>query len=68
MGLKAEQNKTQFSLKDDSPVRSQAIQDLGTKAAKSPHPKGHTNGSRDTHKNEVKSMCVHVCVMEGGCS
>lgn len=40
MGLKAEQNKIQFSSKDDSLARSQAIHNLGTEAVTSPHPRG----------------------------
>lgn len=50
-----------FFLKDDSLVRSQAIQDSGREAAKTPDPGGQTNGSRNTHKSGEKFMCGYVC-------
>ena len=62
MSFKNEQNKTQFSRKDDSLARLQAIQDQGREVAKSPHVGGQTSGSRDIHKSGEKSVCVCVCV------
>lgn len=64
-GFEDEQNKTHFFLKDDSLVRSQAIQDSGREAARSPHPGGQTNGSRNTHKSG-ENLCVGMCVRAGG--